>query len=65
MEDKQNVSGVKIFRHFIEEIPSETSNFDYFVLLDHFTNNKLNKNLIKSIFLERNKNIENKTNVNN
>ncbi len=50
--EESNSNGVSKFVKFVRDIPEESTNFDYFGLLDHFSNSKIDKDLIAAIFCE-------------
>jgi hypothetical protein len=45
-------SGENIFAEFVKNTPEGLSEFDYFHLLDHISQNKIDKDLIAAIFCE-------------
>jgi hypothetical protein len=51
---KENLSASEIFKNFIKNSSQENPHFDYFVLLDHLSQNKLDKDLFAAIFHESN-----------
>ncbi len=44
--------GENIFTEFVKTTPEGISEFDYFHLLDHISQNKIDKDLIAAIFCE-------------
>ena len=52
MEQGHNQSGESVFADFVKNTPEGISNFDYFNLLDHISQNKIDKDLIAAIFCE-------------
>ncbi len=53
--NKENKTlGVEVFKEFIKNSSDENPHFDYFILLDHLSQNKLDKDLIAAIFRESN-----------
>lgn len=51
MENKGS-NGIQTFAKFAKEMPEGSSNFDYFALLDHISQNKMDRDLIAAIFCE-------------
>jgi hypothetical protein len=51
MENKK-YTGHQTLTKFAQEIPEGSSNFDYFALLDHISQNKMDRDLIAAIFCE-------------
>jgi hypothetical protein len=47
-----NLSGNEIFKNFVKNSPEENPHFDYFVLLDHLSQTKFDKDLYAAIFHE-------------
>lgn len=52
MENPNN--GVKIFLDFVKSVPEGASTFDYFSLLDHISQNKLDREKINNLLAESN-----------
>ena len=53
MENSKNkFNGIKIFERFIKDTPDELSSFDYFTLLEHVSQSKIDKDLIINILKE-------------
>ena len=48
----QNKTGENIFAEFVKSTQEGISDFDYFHLLDHISQNKIDKDLIAAIFCE-------------
>ncbi len=55
MEHKNDKNGKEKFVEFVNKVPEGLSNFDYFYLLEHISQNKIDKDLIAAIFCESNK----------
>ncbi len=51
-----NSEGTEMFVKFVKSVPEGLTSFDYFHLLDHLSQNKLDKDLIAAIFCESKKN---------
>ncbi len=51
-ENKKENNGIQTFIKFANNIPEGLSDFDYFTLLDHISQNKLDRDLIAAIFCE-------------
>ena len=51
MENKA-INGIHTFVKFAKEIPEGSSNFDYFALLDHISQTKMDRDLMAAIFCE-------------
>jgi hypothetical protein len=58
-ENKRENNGIQTFINFANNVPEGLSNFDYFTLLDHISQNKLDRDLIAAIFCESKINIFN------
>lgn len=52
MENRGGNNGIHKFAKFAIDVPEELSNFDYFTLLDHISQNKMDRDLIAAIFCE-------------
>ncbi len=51
-EESKGNSGIATFNKFLSSVPEGLTTFDYFVLLDHISQNKVDKDLIAAIFCE-------------
>ena len=51
-ENCQAKNGTELFVNFVQNVPEDAINFDYFNLLDHISQNKIDKDLIAAIFCE-------------
>lgn len=51
MEEGKN-NGIKVFLDFVKSVPEDESTFDYFSLLDHISQNKLDRDNINNLLAE-------------
>lgn len=50
--NKNNSQGINLFKHFVKNAKDDNPYFDYFELLDHISQEKIDKDLIAAIFHE-------------
>jgi hypothetical protein len=51
-DHKLYTNGKEVFTTFVKNTPEGVTDFDYFTLLDHISQNKIDRDLIAAIFCE-------------